>query len=214
MRFFSPSWISFTLPTITLLAVSSCHYKPPYVEPAPRWRWADVGKNCTPDAPATELSRAARDSLGYPFGPPGKGDSWEERARLAPKIPGGWGGLELRENGHPFGIYLIDTTQRTRALAALEAAGVPYISPATHATQGRWTYVQIYDWFRYIQSHLRYVAVNAWTLDEYRNRIWYGTEDEAAALELDRQLTALNVPCFLVAREVIGRVRALSGDRE
>jgi hypothetical protein len=188
-----------------LVALISCRHKPPYVEPPPRWRWADVGKTCTQESPATELPAAARDSLGAPFGS-GRHDPWAERAALSRTIPGGWGGLESRQPGRPFGIYLLDTTQRSAALSALLAAGVKYISRDTKAVQGRWTYGQIYDWFRYIQSNLRHVAVNSWALDEWRNRIYYGTVDEAAALELDRQLTALNVPCFLVAREVVGEI--------
>ena len=171
------------------------------------WRWADVGRSCTPDAPATELAAAPRDSTGQPFGMAGKSSVWETRAAIAAKIPGGWGGLAAREKKTGFAIYLRDTTERSAALAVLAAAGVPYISAATEAEQGRWTYVEIYDWFRYIHSHLRHVAVNAWALDEWHNRIWYGVEDEAAALELDRQLAALNVPCFLVIREVIGQIR-------
>lgn len=178
---------------------------PAYVEPPPRSRWADVGKTCTRESPATELAAAARDSLGAPFGS-GSHDPWAERAALSRTIPGGWGGLESRQSGHPFGIYLLDTTERTAALSALLAAGVKYISADTKAVQGRWTYGQIYDWFRYIHSHLRHVAVNSWALDEWRNRIYYGTVDEAAGLELDRQLTAMNVPCFLVAREVVGEI--------
>ena len=192
----------------------SCRYNPSQVEPRPTWRWANVGKICTLDSPATELAPAARDSLGSPFRSPSGRDVWADRAAIARSIPGGWGGLELRKPGRPYGIYLIDTTQRTAALAALLAAGVDYISADTKAVQGRWTYAQIYDWFRYIHSHLRHVAVNMWALDEWQNRILYGTVDEAAALELDRQLTALNIPCFLVAREVIGEIRGLSAERE
>jgi hypothetical protein len=59
----------------------------------------------------------------------------------------------------------------------------------------------------YIHGHLRHVAVNAWALDEWHNRIYYGVEDEAGALALDRRLAALNVPCFLVVREVVGQIR-------
>jgi hypothetical protein len=196
------------LPAAALLVLSTCRHKPPYVEPPPSWRWADVGKSCTPDAPATELAKPARDSLGTPFG---RADVWGTRAKIARDIPGGWGGLAIREKRRGYAIYLIDTTQRSAALAALGAAGVLYISADTEAEQGRWTYVQIYDWFRYIHSHLRHVAVNMWALDEWRNRIYYGTEDEAAGLELDRQLAALNVPCFLVVREVVGQIRVSNG---
>jgi hypothetical protein len=95
----------------------------------------------------------------------------------------------------------------------LLSAGVRYISDSTRAVQGRWTYDQLYDWFRYIHSHLRHVGVNEWALDEWRNRLYYGTIDEAAAAELSRQLTALNIPCFLVAVEVGGPIYVLSGNR-
>ena len=206
MKFFLRPW-AMLVPAVIWITTSSCHHRPTYVEPAPKWRWANVGKACSADSPATQIPVAARDSLGSPFGLPGKPGPWAERAAIAPSIPGGWGGLELREPGRPFGIYLLDTTQRRAALAALTAAGVEYISPDTKAVQGRWTYGQIYDWFRYIHTHLKHVAVNMWALDEWHNRIYYGTVDEAAALELDRQLTALNVPCFLVVREVIGEIR-------
>jgi len=192
-----------------LVVLFSCRHKPIYVEPPPMWRWADVGKPCTKESPATELAAAARDSLGTPFGA-GRHDPWAERAALSRTIPGGWGGLESRQPG-PFGIYLLDTTQRSAAISALLAAGVKYVSWDTKAVQGRWTYEQIYDWFRYIHSHLRRVAVNSWALDEWRNRIYYGTVDATAGVELDRQLTALNVPCFLVAREVVGEIHVAAG---
>jgi hypothetical protein len=141
----------------------------------------------------------------------GRQSGWETRADLAPKIPGGWGGLASLEQGGGVGIYLTDTTQRNAALAALVAAGVQYISNSTKAVKGRWTYEQLYDWFRYINSHLHHVGVNSWALDEWRNRLYYGTLDEAAAAELNRQLTALNVPCFLVAVEVVGPITVATG---
>src|SRR5438034_10024697 len=68
---------------LLLLPLSGCRHKPPYVEPPPTWRWADVGKSCTTDAPATELPISARDSLGYPFGTPGAQDHWEEQASVS-----------------------------------------------------------------------------------------------------------------------------------
>jgi hypothetical protein len=197
--------LGIALPALSLAVASSCHHRAAYVEPPPRWHWADVGKSCDQHSPTPSIPAAARDSLGHPFGTPGTQDPWATRAALAPKIPGGWGGLASQRPG-PFGIYLVDTTQRSAALAALLAAGVQYISDSTKAVQGRWTYDQLYDWFRYIHSHLYHVGVNMWALDEWRNRIHYGTLDEAAAAELNRQLTALNVPCFLVVVEVIGPI--------
>jgi hypothetical protein len=191
------------------VSICACHNKEAYIESQPRWRWANVGKECTPDAPVAEIPPSARDSLGDPFGNPGKHNNpWEKRAEISRKIPGGWGGVTRKENGFGTRLLLVDTTQRVRALEALVAAGSPF-SPDTPVKQGRWSYSQIYDWFRYIHTHLRYVAVTGWTLDEANNRIFYMLEDEAAAREFDRQLAGMNVPCFLVVRDVTGPVRLL-----
>lgn len=195
--------------SVMLLPLLGCRHKPPYVEPPPQGRWADIGKQCTSASPATELSKSLRDSLGNPFAAPGAQDAWAERASIARVIPGGWGGVTRPRKGLGSAIYLTDTTQRDTALAALLNAGVRYIARSSEVKQGRWTYDQLYDWFRYIHSHLRHVSVSMWALDEHNNRIFYGVEDDAAGLELDRQLTAMNVPCFLVAREVTGKVRLL-----
>lgn len=190
-----------------LVFICACNRKAPYVEPPPRWRWANVGKECTQNSPVTEIPASARDSLGDPFGNPGKHNNpWEKRAEISRQIPGGWGGVTRKENGFGTRLLFVDTTQRVRALVALAAAGSPF-SPDTPVSRGRWTYAQIYDWFRYIHTHLRYVAVTGWTLDEANNRIFYMVEDEAAAREFDRQLAGMNVPCFLVVREVSGPVR-------
>ena len=194
---------------ITLAAICACHRKEVYVEPPrrPVGAWANVGKECTQNSPVTEIPSSARDSLGDPFGNPGKHNNpWEKRAEISRKIPGGWGGVTRRENGFGTRLLFADTTQRVRALEALAAAGSPF-SPDTPLKEGRWTYAQIYDWFRYIHTHLRHVAVTGWTLDEANNRILYGVEDEAAAREFDRQLAAMNTPCFLVARDVTGPFR-------
>jgi hypothetical protein len=199
---------------VVLLLLGGCRHKPPYIETPLKWRWADVGKTCAADAPASELPLSTRDSLGHPFGTPGKYDDvWGYRASIARTVPGGWGGLTGREKGNGFAIYLVDTTERDAAIAALISAEVPYISPGIEVRRGRWTYVQIYDWFRYIHSHLRGVAVTSWSLDESNNRIVYGVEDEAAGRELDRQLTGMNVPCFLVAERIMGRLRLQSSSR-
>jgi hypothetical protein len=171
--------------------------------------WANVGKVCTKNSPIAEIPSSARDSLGDPFGNPGKhNDPWEKRAEISRRIPGGWGGVTRKENGFGTRLLFVDTTQRVRALEALAAAGSPF-SPDTPVKQGRWTYAQIYDWFRYIHTHLRHVAVTMWTLDEANNRILYGVENEAAAREFDRQLATMNTPCFLVARDLMGPARLM-----
>jgi hypothetical protein len=52
-----------------------------------------------------------------------------------------------------------------------------------------------------------------WTLDDWRNRIFYGVEDEPAAADLGHKLAEMHTPCFLVAVEATGRIHALNGAR-
>jgi hypothetical protein len=91
------------------------------------------------------------------------------------------------------------------------AAGLLPANPVVGAIQGRWTYAQLYDWFRYIHMHILGVRVSMWTLDDWRNRIVYGVEDEAAATGLGQKLAEMHAPCFLVAVDVIGQIRLQSG---
>jgi hypothetical protein len=190
-------------------ALFGCRHKAPYVEPSPRWSWAEVGTVCSDSSPAYSLPKALRDTSLHPFRMAGR-DQWEEKAKITESIPGGFGGISHREIHARTVVYLIDTTKLAAAVPALVSAGLLPANPTVGVIQGRWTYAQLYDWFRYIQMHIRGVRVSAWTLDDYRNRIYYGVEDEAAAADLGQKLAAMNAPCFLVAVEVIGRVQLLN----
>jgi hypothetical protein len=190
-----------------VLVFGGCRHKTPYVEPPPRWRWAEVGRACPPDAPAFSLPEALRDTSSHPFIRRAGKDPWEEKAAITRSIPGGFGGIShlWRQDSRTV-IYLVDTTQLSSAVPALVSAGLLPDNPRVAVVQGRWTYSQLYDWFRYIHTHIRGVRVSQWTLDDYRNRLYYGVEDEAAAIDLDRKLAEMNAPCFLVAVEAVGRV--------
>lgn len=165
---------------------------------------------CTPASPAYSLPDALRDTTLHPFRM-ARRDDWEERSKIAQTIPGGFGGISHREIDPRTVVYLIDTTQLATAVPALVSAGLLPVNPRVGVIQGRWTYAQLYDWLRYIHMHILGVRVSAWTLDDYRNRIYYGLEDEAAAVDLGRKLAEMHAPCFLVAVEVIGRIHGLGG---
>jgi len=87
------------------------------------------------------------------------------------------------------------------------SAGLLPPNPIVGAVQGRFTYSQLYDWFRYIQTHILGVRVVMGTLDDRRNRIMLGVEDQAARGELERKLAEMHAPCFLVALRVTGKIR-------
>ncbi len=196
--------MSRVLAFLFISAFAGCRHKTPYVEPPPRWRWADVGKVCTPGSPPYALPDSLRDTSAHPFRW-AHGNDWEDKAKLTQDIPGGFGGIGHRETHPRTIVYLLDTTRLADAVPILVSRGLLTPNPVVAAVEGRFSYPQLYDWFRYIHMHIRGVAVAGWTLDDWRNRIFYMVEDEAAAVNLGRRLAEMNAPCFLVAVEVTGR---------
>lgn len=203
-----------------IAVVVGCGHKAPYVgghrapevESPPRWRWADVGKVCTPSSPAYPLPDSLRDTSAHPFRW-AHGNDYEDKANLTQDIPGGFGGIGHREVHPRTIVYLLDTTKLADAIPALVSKGLLPANPVVAAVHGRFSYPQLYDWFRYIQMHIRGVGVTGWTLDDRKNRIFYMLEDEAGATNLGHRLAEMNAPCFLVAVQVTGRLQLLNGRR-
>jgi hypothetical protein len=193
---------------VFIAALAGCRHKAPYVEPPPRWRWADVGKVCTDESPSYPLPDSLRDTSAHPFRW-AHGNDYEDKANLTRDIPGGFGGIGHREVHPRTLVYLLDTTKLADAIPALVAKGLLPPNPLVAAAQARFSYQQLYDWFRYIQMHIRGVGIAGWTLDERRNRIFYMLADEAAAVNLGKRLAEMNAPCFLVAVEVTGMAHLL-----
>lgn len=162
-------------------------------------RWAELGRSCPEDAPATLLSEERRDSL-----PPFERDLNGQWADFALRAPGGVGGYFIGEAGPT--LYLTDTTQLQAAAAFLREEGVP-VADAVVARQGRWDFAQLYDWYRYLNRFV--FALDGWStadVNEATNRLEYGAVDESARREIEDTLRGLGiVPCFLVAIELQAR---------
>ena len=171
-------------------------------------RWARVGRACWPSAPAPSLSAARRDSLPIPNErSPDDDDRW---VRVARTVPGGFGGYFVRDGGTEV-IYLREPEKRSDAIAALNVHHImgTMIGPDAIAERGRWDYVQLYEWYRYLTSRVHERGITSTDLDEMRNRIHIGVEDETSRGRLEAQFAALGVPCFLVEIEIEQRARAL-----
>jgi hypothetical protein len=161
---------------------------PGYSEPP---RWADLGVDCAPDAPATSLDPSLRDALPPP--PPNIDTEWADIAR---RVPGGWGGF-FYEDGTPT-IYLVDPSQREAAAAALRDEGIPMPSSGS-VKQGRWDFAQLHDWYRYLAPHIRIEGTSFSDINEVNNRLEYGAIDEATRARMEEIAASLGVPCYLVA---------------
>jgi hypothetical protein len=185
----------------------ACHRSP--IEEVVPPRWATVGHRCSKNAPASELSALRRDSL------PRDADSLLDEdarwARIARSVPGGWGGGLFLDQGVPT-MYLTDTSRRAEAVAALNRLGVDgrTIGPDVHIRQGRWTIAQLYDWYRYLNAHIRLESLTGSDVDQGANRLVYAVTTKTAVKVFEAQLIALGIPCFLVAIEVHPRARVSS----
>jgi hypothetical protein len=69
----------------------------------------------------------------------------------------------------------------------------------------RWSFAELYDWYGVLLSRLTRDGVTMADISENENRIVFGVADAAARQRLEQQLAQLEVPCFLVGIEVVGR---------
>ena len=183
------------LGSLVVVAAAGCGLTEPPGTPEEGWAWASLGRPCPATEVARSLSPIARDSLTSPVAVT-VDDRW---AAIARRVPGGWGGF-FYESGRPT-IYLVDPTQRDAAYAALQAEGIPAMS--AHVKTGHWDFAQMYDWYRYLSPHIWSIeGVHQSDIQESANRLEYTVLDQATRDEVDRVLTELMIPCFLVATRV------------
>lgn len=185
-----------SLGAVAVLGLACAH-------PSPAPGWADLGQSCPASAPVAEVPAAVRDSLPSPRFGATVDDRWAEAAR---ELPGGFAG-EIIEGSRI--VFLVDTTQRDAALAALAArGGLEGSDPQrVRVRKVRWNFAQLYDWYRYLNLHVwRDAGVVTGDIDESNNRITYGVMGESGRRRLERLLAQLRPPppCFLVAIEVVG----------
>src|SRR2546428_13207968 len=166
---------------LVVLALLGVACAPPSEAP----RWPRLGSSCPADARGVELPAARRDSLGglVPESRATSDDRWAEAAR---ELPGGFAG-KILEGG--LVVFLVDTTQRDAALAALAArGGLEGMDPKrVRVRKVRWNFAQLYDWYRYLGLHV-------WSdsdlvtsdIDEAQNSITYGVRDESGRRRLER----------------------------
>ena len=139
-------------------------------------------------------------------------DLWAE---LATRVPGGFAGVMLSENGTPL-LMLTDTTKAVAARAALapELAGKIHDFDVTKAEARavRWNFAQLVDWFDYLmQKTPSGQWITSADKDEAINRIHFGVADSVGMEKLANYLRGLALPCDLVQIDVVGRIILSTG---
>jgi hypothetical protein len=187
-----------SIATLCCSALVACR-QVSHEESAPA-EWASVGRRCSPDSPAASLPPALAESVSVDTDSLSEDARW---ARIARVVPGGWGGGLFLADGVPT-MYLTDTSRRAEAVAALNQRAVDgrTIGPDVHVRQGRWSFAQLYDWYRYLNQRIGNVAISGTDIDQAHNRLLYAVTSESAKRALEARLSTLAVPCHLVAVEV------------
>lgn len=162
--------------------------------------WASVGRWCWRYSPATSLPTAMAESLAVDSDSSSEDARW---ARIARVVPGGWGGGLFLADGVPT-IYLTDTSRRSEALMALNQRAVDgrTLGADVRVRQGRWSFAQLYDWYRYLNQRIGDVSISGTDIDQANNRLLYSVTSETAKRALEARLSTLAIPCYLVAVEI------------
>jgi hypothetical protein len=114
----------------------------------------------------------------------------------------GFGGMYVDEVGR-LAVYLKDPAQLTAARAAIETAFGPGTIPAAgvHAVPGQYTMSQLAAWTRRANRVLSLPGVVFVDLDEARNRVAVGVEDNSRIQPIQKMLASLDIPRAAVVVE-------------
>jgi hypothetical protein len=127
--------------------------------------------------------------------------------RVEEQAPG-FGGMFIDPDGQ-LAVYLLDPSQLAAARSAIEAVfGADRVSAAgVRALQGRYVVSQLKGWTELATALLELPGVTAVDLDETRNLVAIGVEDDSKTPALEQALSGLAIPPEAVVIEVTGEIR-------
>lgn len=151
------------------------------------------------NGPATSLPAA----LAAELPPPGRIVTHDDDlAELSRRAPGGFAGV-LLDDGKPV-ILLVDTTAAAAAKAGVASYYSEFDVAGAEVREARWTFAQLYDWYRYVNQTIFQDAhgLTSTDIDDASNRIRYGVIDDAARTRILEVLAGLALPCDLVLVDI------------
>lgn len=129
--------------------------------------------------------------------------------RVEEQAPG-FGGMFIDAEGR-LAVYLLDPSQLAAARSAIETVfGMDRIPAAgVRALQGQYVVSQLKRWRKLVAVVLELPGVTAVDLDEARNRVAIGIEDESRTRAVEIALSQQAVRREAVVVEVTGKIRPL-----
>lgn len=122
----------------------------------------------------------------------------------------GFGGMFIGQDGR-LAVYLLDSSGLAAARAAIEAVFGAQQVPAAgvRALQGQYTVSQLKRWTERATGLLEISGVTMLDLDEAKNRVAVGLEDDSRKPTVEQALASLGIPREAVVIEVTGPIRPL-----
>jgi hypothetical protein len=122
----------------------------------------------------------------------------------------GFGGMFIDKDGR-LAIYLLEPSQLLAASAAIEAVFGSDRIPAAgvRALQGQYTVSQLKRWTERAAVVFESPGVTAIDLDEARNRVMIGVEDDSRTRAVERALSQLDVPREAFVIQVTKQIKPL-----
>jgi hypothetical protein len=127
--------------------------------------------------------------------------------RVEERAPG-FGGMFTGQDGR---LAVYDPTQLAAARSAIEAVFGPQRVPAAgmRALKGQYTVSRLKRWTERAAGLLEMPGVSMLDLDEAKNRVGIGIEDDSRMPAAEQALVSLGIPREAVVIEVTGQIRPL-----
>jgi hypothetical protein len=137
-------------------------------------------------------------------------ESYDELlARVEERAPG-FGGMFIGQDGR-LAVYLLDKSQLAAARSAIEIVFGAERLPASgvRALRGQYTVSQLKRWAERATEMLEVSGVTMVDLDEAKNRVAIGIEDNSRTRTVEQALVSLGIPRKAVVIAVTGQIRPL-----
>lgn len=151
---------------------------------------------------SASLSAAPLPTSTDPLPPAGKMITFDDRMAMIAQLQPAFGGLVF-ENG----AMTVVTTRPELGVSALRSAITSVLGDARLRTMpmkaraGEYTFLQLYDWSKRLPAIFEVQGVLSFDIDEAKNRLRIGVEDEGVRQPLEKRLLELDIPLEAVVLE-------------
>ena len=138
------------------------------------------------------------------------GQTYDDRLVRVDEQAPGFGGMFIDADGR-LAVYLLDTSQLRATRAAIDAVfGSSGLPKDTRALQGQYSVSQLKTWTERAGALLEMRGVTMVDLDEGKNRVTVGIDNDSRTAAVEQALSSLDVPRAAVLIRVTGEIKPVA----